>query len=204
MKSGIRAAVVLTAIITGAVAAEAHPHDRQDGPQQRRRGQDGPQSQMQQRQGPCRPQMQQQGPRDPRPPQVQGRQDSRQFSPQSRWNEQRRPEMQNQRPQGQNQPFQGRRGRSQFTPQRQGQRGPQMQQYGPRSQGQEFQCRPQLSPEQRQQILQKRRQILKRFDADCDGRLSDKERKKIKKAWKQHQNGKDTESPRNPAPESAE
>ncbi|MCF7818041.1 MAG: hypothetical protein K9M54_09175 [Kiritimatiellales bacterium] len=111
-------------------------------------------------------------------------------------------QMRNFGPQGpQGQPFR-QQGGPQFGPQQQQRRG-QQQFQGTPQQGfgqQQFQGRrqQQIPPQMMERIQQKRQAILKRFDADGDGQLSEQERQAAKQEFQNRKNGAG-ENP--PAPE---
>ncbi len=194
MKTGIKTAAALTAILSAVMIADAHPENQQPEQQQRRERKpvcpqchaplQGNQGQFQRRQpnaqhGPQRQQAYGRQQQNYRP--QYGPQNYRQPGPQSRRNQQfARPE----------QPYP--QAREQHWQQPQAPR-PQ-QQYDrqnaqqPRFRGQQ-QPQPQWqpTPEQKQKFQQRRQAVMKRFDADGDGRLSEQERKQAKKALKKHQ-----------------
>ncbi|MDH3981334.1 MAG: hypothetical protein OES84_00365 [Kiritimatiellaceae bacterium] len=182
MKTGIRTVAALTAILAGTFTVSARPQQEQ-GKQncQRQGGQHQRKEQSQNRLNVCphchRP-ITQRG-QQQRQRQFQNRQ--QQLSPQQRQQlMQRRQQFQSQKsgPQRRrNQQFQGQR--------------------ASRYQGGQRQCprwdKHQLNPQQRQIIMQKRQEFIKKFDTDGDGQLSNKERKKAKKQRKINQRNKTSE-----------
>jgi hypothetical protein len=111
------------------------------------------------------------------------------------------------------QQFQGRRqscplcGNPQFHPQGQGQRqqsgsfGPQSRQDGPQQQFREPQGQHGSNPWLQEKMNLKQRQaILKQFDTDKDGQLSNEERQAVREAHEKRQRGKPGKASKRPGP----
>lgn len=207
MKTGMKASIIVATVLTGTLVAEA---------QQQRQNQQRVKETSKRQCPNCgwSPNRQQQRSHQGQINQQrrQGRRETAQFqgTPQQNKNKIRRPQ-QRQQP---IQPQQGRR-TAQYQP-RQGQMNqqrphgqrntqiqkPQLQNRSPAQKGRnnaQIQSRKkQVRRQQNPQMQQKRQQILKRFDADGNGQLSEQERSEMKKAWKKHQKNRSEGSPKNP------
>lgn len=173
MKTGIKAAVIVATVFAGTLVVEAQ--------QQRTQQKKGQPSGNRIHQCPnCGWSPQRQQGRGNTQVQGQRPQQRRQF--------------QNQAPQRQGRPQSSPEQRQQAIQRRKQFQAQNQQQ--PNRQNPQFQARRDRQNAQQQQQVQQKRQrqrILKRFDADGDGQLSEKERKQMKKAWKQHQKNNGTE-----------